>query len=128
MKTVPSSKTTEARPGYRATHDALTGLVDRVEFEARLQRLLQKSHEDDREHALLYLDLDHFKLVNDACGHAVGDQLLQQVSKLLAGTVRNRDTLARLGGDEFAIIMERCIALHFSAGTARRRTDLRAHG
>ena len=93
---------------YRATHDALTGLVNRAEFEARLQRLLQKSYEDDSEHALLYIDLDQFKLVNDACGHAVGDQLLQQVSKLLGGAIRNRDTLARLGGDEFAIIMEHC--------------------
>jgi diguanylate cyclase (GGDEF)-like protein/PAS domain S-box-containing protein len=95
---------------YRATHDALTGLVNRAEFETRLERLLRKSHEEQSEHALLYLDLDQFKLVNDACGHAIGDQLLQQVSKLLAGTVRARDTLARLGGDEFGIILEACSA------------------
>ena len=93
---------------YRATHDPLTGLVNRSEFETRIRRLLQKTREDHSQHALLYIDLDQFKLVNDACGHSAGDQLLQQVSKLLGDAVRNRDTLARLGGDEFAIILEHC--------------------
>ncbi len=93
---------------YRATHDTLTGLVNRAEFESRLEHLLRQSHEAQGEHALLYIDLDQFKLVNDACGHTVGDQLLQQVSKLLAATVRTRDTLARLGGDEFGILLEAC--------------------
>ena len=93
---------------FRATHDALTGLTNRAEFETRLLRVLRKSHEEQSQHALMYIDLDQFKLVNDACGHAVGDQLLQQVSKLLAETVRTRDTLARLGGDEFGIILEQC--------------------
>ena len=93
---------------YRATHDALTGLVNRAEFETRLRRTLDKAHEDRSEHALLYIDLDQFKLVNDACGHSVGDQLLQQVAKLLRDAVRARDTLARLGGDEFAVILEQC--------------------
>ncbi|MDQ1835441.1 PAS domain-containing protein [Massilia scottii] len=93
---------------YRATHDALTGLVNRAEFETRLRRTLDKAHEERSEHALLYIDLDQFKLVNDACGHSVGDQLLQQVAKLLREAVRARDTLARLGGDEFAVILEHC--------------------
>ncbi len=95
---------------YRATHDALTGLVNRAEFETRLRRTLDKAHEERSEHALLYIDLDQFKLVNDACGHSVGDQLLQQVAKLLREAVRTRDTLARLGGDEFAVILEHCSA------------------
>ena len=95
---------------YRATHDALTGLINRAEFETRLRRTLNKAHEDRSEHALLFIDLDQFKLVNDACGHSVGDQLLQQVSKLLGEAVRARDTLARLGGDEFAVILEHCSA------------------
>ena len=95
---------------YRATHDALTGLVNRAEFEARLRRTLDKAHADRSEHALLYIDLDQFKLVNDACGHSAGDQLLQQVAKLLKESVRARDTLARLGGDEFAVILENCTA------------------
>ena len=93
---------------YRATHDALTGLVNRAEFEARMLRTLRHAQENNSQHALMYIDLDQFKLVNDACGHAIGDQLLQQVSKLLADAVRARDTLARLGGDEFAIILEHC--------------------
>ncbi|MFG6462042.1 PAS domain S-box protein [Roseateles sp. DXS20W] len=93
---------------YRATHDALTGLVNRAEFETRMLRTLRHAQENDSQHALMYIDLDQFKLVNDACGHSVGDQLLQQVSKLLADAVRARDTLARLGGDEFAIILEHC--------------------
>jgi diguanylate cyclase (GGDEF)-like protein/PAS domain S-box-containing protein len=95
---------------YRATHDALTGLVNRAEFETRLRRTLDKAHEDSSEHAMLYIDLDQFKLVNDACGHSVGDQLLQQVAKLLREAVRARDTLARLGGDEFAVILEHCMS------------------
>ncbi|MDP1858091.1 MAG: PAS domain S-box protein [Gemmatimonadaceae bacterium] len=93
---------------YRATHDALTGLVNRSEFETRLRRTLQKAQDERSAHALMYIDLDQFKLVNDACGHSVGDQLLQQVGRLLTETVRERDTLARLGGDEFAVILEHC--------------------
>ncbi|MFZ6675923.1 EAL domain-containing protein [Undibacterium sp. Xuan67W] len=93
---------------FRATHDSLTGLVNRAEFEARLRKTLNSAHEDRSEHALMYIDLDQFKLVNDACGHSAGDQLLQQISKLLLETVRARDTLARLGGDEFAVILEHC--------------------
>jgi diguanylate cyclase len=95
---------------YNATHDALTGLINRSEFEARLRRVLQKAAEDRSEHAMLYIDIDQFKLVNDSCGHAIGDQLLQQVGKLFAEAIRSRDTLARLGGDEFAIILEHCAA------------------
>ena len=93
---------------YRATHDALTGLVNRSEFETRLQRVLRQSHEEHSSHALLCIDLDQFKLVNDTCGHTVGDQLLQQVSKLLTDAIRASDTLARMGGDEFAILLEYC--------------------
>ena len=93
---------------WRATHDALTGLVNRAEFEARMGRLLQTAQESGGEHALMYIDLDQFKLVNDACGHAVGDLLLQQMARMLTDSVRTRDTVSRLGGDEFAILMERC--------------------
>jgi len=93
---------------WRASHDALTGLVNRAEFEIRLRRILHRAHEERSTHALLYIDLDQFKLVNDACGHSVGDQLLQQISRLLSDAVRTRDTLARLGGDEFGVILEHC--------------------
>jgi diguanylate cyclase (GGDEF)-like protein/PAS domain S-box-containing protein len=97
---------------HRATHDGLTGLFNRLEFETRLARLLQRVQTDDSQNALLYIDLDQFKIVNDTCGHAVGDLLLCQVAKLLTSTIRTSDTLARLGGDEFAIILEHCPPAH----------------
>lgn len=93
---------------YRATHDALTGLVNRAEFETRLRRVLQDACDNHSEHALLCIDLDQFKSVNDACGHAVGDELLKQVGRLFTESIRHRDTPARLGGDEFAVILEHC--------------------
>jgi diguanylate cyclase (GGDEF)-like protein/PAS domain S-box-containing protein len=93
---------------HRAAHDSLTGLVNRAEFEGRLTRLLSGGFNDDRVHVVMYIDLDEFKVVNDACGHAAGDQLLRQVSTLLHGNMRSRDTLARLGGDEFGVILESC--------------------
>ncbi|MFM2345913.1 MAG: hypothetical protein RL654_666 [Pseudomonadota bacterium] len=93
---------------HRASHDALTGLINRMEFEARLERMLLRAQSESSHHALLFIDLDQFKLVNDACGHAAGDLLLQQVSRLMRQTVRSRDTLARLGGDEFAVVLEHC--------------------
>lgn len=93
---------------YRATHDLLTGLVNRTEFETRLRRLLHTTHENKSQHALMYIDLDQFKIVNDTCGHSVGDELLQQIAKMLQIAVRTRDTLARLGGDEFGVILEHC--------------------
>jgi diguanylate cyclase (GGDEF)-like protein/PAS domain S-box-containing protein len=94
--------------GYRATHDALTGLVNRAELETRLRAVFEKSCQDASPHALLLMDLDQFKLINDTCGHAVGDHLLQQVARMLLGVVRASDTVARLGGDEFAIILDHC--------------------
>jgi diguanylate cyclase len=93
---------------HRATHDALTGLVNRAEFESRLLHALRQAQDEGTHHTLLYLDLDQFKPVNDACGHAEGDRLLQQVSKMLTQAVRGRDIVARLGGDEFAIILAHC--------------------
>jgi len=93
---------------YRASHDALTGLVNRTEFETRLTRILNSTKTGGGVHALMFIDLDQFKLVNDACGHSAGDLLLQQVSKMLHDVVRSRDTLARLGGDEFGVILEKC--------------------
>jgi len=93
---------------FRASHDTLTGLLNRGEFEARLGHLLLRARQDGSDNAVLYIDLDQFKLVNDACGHSVGDQLLRKVSALLQTCVHGRDTLARLGGDEFGILLEHC--------------------
>jgi diguanylate cyclase (GGDEF)-like protein/PAS domain S-box-containing protein len=92
---------------HQATHDTLTGLVNRPEFERRLSHLLDSAN-PHVPHALLYLDLDQFKVVNDTCGHAAGDDLLRQISALLRTKLRARDTLARLGGDEFGVLLEHC--------------------
>ena len=93
---------------YQATHDALTGLVNRHEFERRLERILIETRGDGEAYTLLYLDLDRFKVVNDTCGHAAGDQLLRQITERLHERLRERDTLARLGGDEFGVLLEHC--------------------
>lgn len=92
---------------YRARHDSLTGLINRAEFESRLEALLGG---DKGQHGVLYIDLDQFKLVNDTCGHSVGDELLQKVAGILRGAVRSHDTVARLGGDEFGMILRHCPA------------------
>ncbi|MGR8929378.1 MAG: EAL domain-containing protein [Gammaproteobacteria bacterium] len=93
---------------YRATHDPLTDLINRSEFDRRLKRVVQTARTQHSEHVLCYLDLDQFKLVNDTCNHIAGDELLRQISRALSQLIRQRDTLARLGGDEFAILMEHC--------------------
>jgi diguanylate cyclase (GGDEF)-like protein/PAS domain S-box-containing protein len=93
---------------YQATHDPLTGLVNRKEFERRLELILQHAAENETQHALCYLDLDQFKVVNDSCGHVAGDELLRQLTALLKGRMRERDTLARLGGDEFGLLLGEC--------------------
>lgn len=97
-----------ARLVYQASHDALTGLINRREFEQRLERMLLSAMQQGREHALCYMDLDQFKVINDSCGHAAGDELLRQLALLLKGNLRESDTLARLGGDEFALLLENC--------------------
>ena len=103
-----SQRATEAAIEYLAFHDSLTGLVNRAEFERRLERAISQVQKGKNINALLYLDLDQFKVVNDTCGHSAGDELLKQVSALLHARIRGRDTLARLGGDEFCVLMENC--------------------
>ncbi|HXI68308.1 MAG TPA: EAL domain-containing protein [Steroidobacteraceae bacterium] len=93
---------------YQATHDALTGLVNRREFERRLEEGIESGHRGDGQHVLAYLDLDHFKLVNDTSGHLAGDGMLREVAKLLRDAVRDSDTVGRLGGDEFGILLVGC--------------------
>lgn len=93
---------------WQATHDLLTGLVNRHEFERRVKHALTGVRERGLTHAVLYLDLDRFKIVNDSCGHAAGDELLRQLGGLLASKVRDNDTVARLGGDEFGVLLESC--------------------
>jgi diguanylate cyclase (GGDEF)-like protein/PAS domain S-box-containing protein len=93
---------------YQATHDALTGLVNRREFERRLEEAIASGHRGDGQHVLCYLDLDRFKLVNDTSGHLAGDSMLREVAKLLRDAVRDSDTVARLGGDEFGMLLVGC--------------------
>jgi diguanylate cyclase (GGDEF)-like protein/PAS domain S-box-containing protein len=93
---------------HQATHDALTGLENRREFERQLEQALASARSERTRHALCYLDLDQFKLINDSAGHVVGDQLLRQVAGLLLGKLRACDTLARLGGDEFSLLIKNC--------------------
>ncbi|MXP45366.1 EAL domain-containing protein [Allopontixanthobacter sediminis] len=93
---------------YRAQHDDLTGLLNRTEFQIRLQRTLSKALADDTVHTLLFIDLDQFKIVNDTCGHLAGDLLLQKVAGLLKNVARASDTIARLGGDEFGLLLDHC--------------------
>ena len=95
---------------YQASHDALTGLVNRREFERRLQLLLETKTSDGLGHVLFVLDLDRFKLVNDTCGHAAGDGLLRKCAEIFQSYARQNDTVARLGGDEFGVILEKCPA------------------
>jgi diguanylate cyclase (GGDEF)-like protein/PAS domain S-box-containing protein len=97
-----------ARLSYQATHDALTGLVNRREFERRLQEAIESGTRGDGQHVLCCLDLDRFKLVNDTSGHLAGDSMLREVAKLLRDAVRDSDTVARLGGDEFGTLLVGC--------------------
>ncbi|MBW4682446.1 MAG: EAL domain-containing protein [Microcoleus vaginatus WJT46-NPBG5] len=93
---------------WQANHDALTGLVNRREFEEQLEQTIFKAKTGSQPHILLYLDLDRFKIVNDTCGHVAGDELLRQVSQQFKSRIRKTDTLARLGGDEFAVLLYQC--------------------
>ena len=110
---VVSEDVTEARGlseelSYQASHDSLTGLINRRKFEQLLKALLARAKRDSSEHFLCYVDLDQFKVINDTCGHLAGDELLRRLSVLLKEKLRKTDTVARLGGDEFAILIEQC--------------------
>src|SRR5450631_2490354 len=105
---VSESRELNRRLSYHASHDLLTGLVNRREFENRVERALKSAKAREASYALCYLDIDQFKIINDTCGHSAGDALLGQVGALLKAKVRWRDTLSRLGGDEFGILLESC--------------------
>jgi len=96
------------RLSYQASHDSLTGLLNRHEFEARLELALESARHENIEHVLCYMDLDRFKVVNDSCGHVAGDELLKQLATRMRASIREADILARLGGDEFGLLLEGC--------------------
>jgi len=108
FRDVSASHNMARQLSWQASHDALTALVNRREFEHRLDVLVGTADEFERQHALLYMDLDQFKVVNDTCGHNAGDELLRQLGALLNGRIRGSDTLARLGGDEFGVLLADC--------------------
>ncbi len=93
---------------YHANHDALTGLVNRRQFESLVNEALQSAKTDRKSHAMCFMDLDSFKIVNDTCGHEAGDELLRQLAQLFDSLVRKSDILARLGGDEFGVFLYKC--------------------
>ncbi|WP_024326036.1 EAL domain-containing protein [Thioalkalivibrio sp. AKL19] len=93
---------------HQATHDDLTGLCNRREFERRLEEALRTLQEGQTPHAVFYMDLDQFKIINDTCGHQAGDELLRELSERLLHLIRQNDTLARLGGDEFGVLLCHC--------------------
>ncbi len=102
---------------YQAAHDSLTNLINRSEFSRQLFEARQGVDLNSREHTLLYIDLDRFKIVNDTCGHASGDELLRQLTGLIAEKLRRGDIFARLGGDEFGVLLNEC-PLEFSVPIA----------
>lgn len=104
---VSDTRAMTRKMAWQATHDTLTGLFNRLEFERRLQTMLSGA-QSQQSHAMLYIDLDQFKVVNDTCGHQAGDELLRQLTALLHGGMRDSDTLARLGGDEFGVLLQHC--------------------
>ncbi|MCP3672935.1 MAG: EAL domain-containing protein [Gammaproteobacteria bacterium] len=111
FRDVKESRQLSNKLSWEATHDALTGLPNRRLF-IEMFRKVAESSKGNNENVLLFLDLDRFKLVNDTAGHAVGDELLRQISSLFLDNLRNSDFTARLGGDEFAIILTDCSVKH----------------
>ncbi|MGF1641174.1 MAG: EAL domain-containing protein [Rhodospirillales bacterium] len=105
---ITEQKLLQEQMAHDATHDSLTDLVNRREFERRLGHAVDSAKRQGSIHVLCYLDLDQFKIVNDTAGHAAGDELLKQIRGLLKGKFRGRDTLARLGGDEFGLLLDNC--------------------
>jgi Amt family ammonium transporter len=108
FRDVSHARRLAAQISWQASHDPLTGLVNRSTFDQRLEALIEAARQEKQEHCLLYMDLDQFKIVNDTCGHVAGDELLRQVASVLSGHIRESDTLARLGGDEFGVLLVAC--------------------
>ncbi|WP_254439836.1 EAL domain-containing protein [Shewanella sp. Arc9-LZ] len=105
---VTTARLASQKIAYQATHDMLTGLINRYEFENLLAQCILSSQQDKTTHTLIFLDLDQFKIINDTCGHMAGDEMLCQLGLLLSKHIKPKDILARLGGDEFAILMMQC--------------------
>jgi len=128
LRDITQERAFATRLHYQATHDALTGLSNRSDFEHHLLLAIEDQKQTATDYALLYLDLDQFKVVNDTCGHAAGDELIRQVSWLVRGLLRAGDVLARLGGDEFGALLAGCpeeVALTVAESIRRHISELR---
>lgn len=128
LRDITQERAAAAQLHHQATHDALTGLANRREFEHQLLLAIENRASTGTEHALLYLDLDQFKVINDTCGHAAGDELIRQVSWSIRQLLRAEDMLARLGGDEFGILLANtapAAAVEVAESVRRRIADLR---
>jgi len=108
MRNITASKERNKELSYQAQHDMLTGLVNRREFESRMLQLLEDARLNERQHVMFYLDLDHFKIVNDECGHAAGDEVLKLLAEEFKNHLRKDDCIGRLGGDEFGVLLVNC--------------------
>lgn len=108
FRDVTEKRTLQKTLDWQAKHDPLTGLINRREFDDRLTKIISNPNKSEREHALCFIDLDRFKIINDSCGHQAGDELLKKISSRLKKIARDTDTIARLGGDEFAVLMYSC--------------------
>lgn len=108
IKPIQATQTVTSEPPLPASHDALTGLFNRSQFEQRMEELIEAAHCHDRRHALLYLNLDSFSIVNRTAGVSAGDELLRKLSAVLNARIRGSDTLARLDGDAFGVLLVDC--------------------
>jgi len=108
LRDVTEMRSMEKRLSFQASHDSLTGLINRREFEVRLEQTIRNAQTEHNIHSICFLDLDKFKIINDTSGHAAGDEFLKQISKTIQSELRATDVLARLGGDEFGIILNSC--------------------
>ncbi len=117
---ISAMKESESKLDHLAHHDSLTGLPNRLLLHARIEHSLERARRNGTRLAVLFLDLDHFKNINDTLGHPVGDLLLQETARRLAACVREEDTVARLGGDEFTLLLEDLQDAHFAGEAAQR--------
>lgn len=128
LRDITQEQAFAAQLQHQATHDALTGLANRREFENRLRLAIEDHRSFATEYALFYLDLDQFKVINDTCGHAAGDELICQVSWAVKQKLRETDVLARLGGDEFGVLLSGCpqsLAMTVAESIRRHISELR---
>lgn len=124
IRDITASKKRSNELSYLAQHDMLTGLVNRREFESRMQRLLDDSRLNDRQHVMFFLDLDHFKIVNDECGHAAGDKVLKLLAEEFKNHLRKDDCIGRLGGDEFGVLLVNCCLKSAQSVAEKMRQDI----